>query len=210
MSATKTETGPGASETTRSTIARARARFMRTIVRDELRCRPMTAVVIRGTPYPVVLPKLRDPRLHLAATIISLQVIGQVGFHFRRLDRPDPDLARSPARCSRSAIAVPQAARADVAGERDAHRQRRRVRAARPGHAARRLVEHAAAGGSSPAPPAVSLLSKYVITWRGEPHLQPVEHRARPLLPGPRARAAPSRSTSGGGRCRRGSCSRSR
>ncbi len=43
----------------------------------------MTAVVIRGTPYPVLLPKLRDPRLHLAATITSLQVIGQVGFHFR-------------------------------------------------------------------------------------------------------------------------------
>src|SRR5213082_2378830 len=38
--------------------------------------------VIRGTPYPVVLPKLSDPRLHLAATITSLQVIGQVGFHF--------------------------------------------------------------------------------------------------------------------------------
>jgi hypothetical protein len=30
----------------------------------------------------VLLPKLRDPRLHLAATITSLQVIGQVGFHF--------------------------------------------------------------------------------------------------------------------------------
>jgi hypothetical protein len=30
----------------------------------------------------VVLPKLSDPRLHLAATIISLQVIGQIGFHF--------------------------------------------------------------------------------------------------------------------------------
>src|SRR4051812_29507126 len=43
----------------------------------------MTAVAIRGTTYPVVLPKLRDPRLHLAATITSLQVIGQVGFHFR-------------------------------------------------------------------------------------------------------------------------------
>ena len=43
----------------------------------------MTAVVIRGTPYPVVLPKLSDPRLHLAATIVSLQVIGQVGFHFQ-------------------------------------------------------------------------------------------------------------------------------
>lgn len=34
-------------------------------------------------PYPVVLPKLSDPRLHLAATITSLQVIGQVGFHFQ-------------------------------------------------------------------------------------------------------------------------------
>src|SRR5207237_1581550 len=43
----------------------------------------MVAVAIRGTPYPVVLPKLRDPRLHLAAVITSLQVIGQVGFHFR-------------------------------------------------------------------------------------------------------------------------------
>ncbi len=43
----------------------------------------MTAVVIRGTPYPVVLPKLSDPRLHLAATITSLQVIGQIGFHFQ-------------------------------------------------------------------------------------------------------------------------------
>jgi len=38
--------------------------------------------LFRGTPYPVLLPKLRDPRLHLAATITSLQVIGQVGFHF--------------------------------------------------------------------------------------------------------------------------------
>ena len=43
----------------------------------------MTAVVIRGTPYPIVLPKLSDPRLHLAFTITSLQVIGQVGFHFQ-------------------------------------------------------------------------------------------------------------------------------
>src|SRR3954465_471835 len=43
----------------------------------------MAEVVIRGTPYPVLLPKLRDPRLHLAATITSLQVIGQIGFHFQ-------------------------------------------------------------------------------------------------------------------------------
>src|SRR4051812_42389528 len=40
-------------------------------------------LTIRGTPYPVLLPKLRDPRLHLAATIVSLQVLGQVAFDFR-------------------------------------------------------------------------------------------------------------------------------
>src|SRR3954468_15917547 len=39
-------------------------------------------LTVRGAAYPVVLPKLSDPRLHLAATITSLQVIGQVGFHF--------------------------------------------------------------------------------------------------------------------------------
>ncbi|HEX7582354.1 MAG TPA: FG-GAP-like repeat-containing protein [Gaiellaceae bacterium] len=38
---------------------------------------------IRGTTYPVVLPKLSDPRLHLAAVITTLQVLGQVEFHFR-------------------------------------------------------------------------------------------------------------------------------
>jgi Na+-translocating ferredoxin:NAD+ oxidoreductase RnfD subunit len=38
---------------------------------------------LRGAKYPVVLPKLSDPRLHLAATITSLQVIGQVGFRFQ-------------------------------------------------------------------------------------------------------------------------------
>ena len=38
---------------------------------------------IRGTSYPVLLPSLRDPRLHLAAVIISLQVLGQVAFDFR-------------------------------------------------------------------------------------------------------------------------------
>jgi Na+-translocating ferredoxin:NAD+ oxidoreductase RnfD subunit len=40
-------------------------------------------LVIRGTPYPVLLPKLSDPRLHLAAVITSLQVLGQVAFDFR-------------------------------------------------------------------------------------------------------------------------------
>ena len=38
---------------------------------------------IRGTSYPVLLPSVRDPRLHLAAVIVSLQVLGQVAFDFR-------------------------------------------------------------------------------------------------------------------------------
>ena len=38
---------------------------------------------IRGTTYPVLLPSIRDPRLHLAAVIISLQILGQVAFEFR-------------------------------------------------------------------------------------------------------------------------------
>jgi len=37
---------------------------------------------IRGTAYPVLLPTLRDARLHLAAVIVSLQVLGQVSFGF--------------------------------------------------------------------------------------------------------------------------------
>ncbi len=40
------------------------------------------ALTIRGRSYPVLLPKLGDPRLHLAAVIVSLQVIGQLGFAF--------------------------------------------------------------------------------------------------------------------------------
>ena len=38
---------------------------------------------IRGTHYPVLLPTVRDPRLHLAAVIVTLQVLGQVAFDFQ-------------------------------------------------------------------------------------------------------------------------------
>ena len=40
-------------------------------------------LLIGGTRYPVLLPTVRDPRLHLAAVIVSLQVLGQVAFDFR-------------------------------------------------------------------------------------------------------------------------------
>jgi Na+-translocating ferredoxin:NAD+ oxidoreductase RnfD subunit len=49
---------------------------------------PVAASRARGlavgdTRYPIVLPSWRDPRLHLAAVIVSLQVLGQVAFDFR-------------------------------------------------------------------------------------------------------------------------------
>ena len=37
---------------------------------------------IRGTAYPVLLPTLRDPRLHLAGIIVTLHVLGQFAFDF--------------------------------------------------------------------------------------------------------------------------------
>ena len=37
---------------------------------------------IRGKRYPILLPTARDPRLHLAAVIITLQVLGQTSFGF--------------------------------------------------------------------------------------------------------------------------------
>ncbi len=41
------------------------------------------ALRLGGTDYPVLLPSLRDPRLHLAGVIISLQILGQVAFDFQ-------------------------------------------------------------------------------------------------------------------------------
>jgi Na+-translocating ferredoxin:NAD+ oxidoreductase RnfD subunit len=39
-------------------------------------------LTIRGDPYPLILPNVRDPRLHVAAVIITIHVFGQVGLHF--------------------------------------------------------------------------------------------------------------------------------
>ena len=158
--------------------------------------------------YPVVLPKLSDPRLHLAAVIISLQVIGQVAFHFR-LSIAQILLALGTCAVLEVAIAMRKQhvliwpASAMLTGNGVAFILRV------PGHGARRLVEPARLvdlrrhrGGLA------ALEVRDQVARR--PHLQPVEHRPRPLLPAPRTRPGPSRSTSGGGRCRRGSASRSR
>jgi Na+-translocating ferredoxin:NAD+ oxidoreductase RnfD subunit len=39
-------------------------------------------LAVGGTSYPLVLPNVRDPRLHVAAVIITVHVLGQVGLHF--------------------------------------------------------------------------------------------------------------------------------
>src|SRR5680860_1730933 len=42
-----------------------------------------TSLRVGAVSYPVVLPSLRDPRLHLAAVIISIHILGQVALGFR-------------------------------------------------------------------------------------------------------------------------------
>jgi hypothetical protein len=42
----------------------------------------MSLLTLRRETYPLVLPNLRDPRLHVAAVIITVHVLGQVGLHF--------------------------------------------------------------------------------------------------------------------------------
>ena len=85
----------------------------------------MTArtLTIGGGTYPVVLPNIRDPRLHVAAVVLTVHALGQVGLHFwvsvpadPRRDRdvlrprggdhllPDEDASSGPpARCSPAA-----------------------------------------------------------------------------------------------------------
>jgi Na+-translocating ferredoxin:NAD+ oxidoreductase RnfD subunit len=41
------------------------------------------AITLRGSSYPLVLPSIRDPRLHVAAVILSVHLLGQVGLGFR-------------------------------------------------------------------------------------------------------------------------------
>jgi hypothetical protein len=54
---------------------------------DSSRARPggprQRTVLIRGRAYLVILPRLRDPRLHVAAVLLTLQVLGQTVLGFR-------------------------------------------------------------------------------------------------------------------------------
>lgn len=41
------------------------------------------ALTFGGASYPLILPNIRDPRLHVAAVIITIHVLGQVGLRFQ-------------------------------------------------------------------------------------------------------------------------------
>jgi hypothetical protein len=45
--------------------------------------RPPRSITVAGTSYPVVLPNPRDPRLHVALVTITVHIIGQVGLNFQ-------------------------------------------------------------------------------------------------------------------------------
>jgi Na+-translocating ferredoxin:NAD+ oxidoreductase RnfD subunit len=45
--------------------------------------RPARSLPFRGRRIPVVLPSIRDPRLHLASVIITIHVLGQLGLGFQ-------------------------------------------------------------------------------------------------------------------------------
>ena len=45
--------------------------------------KPPRTVRLRGRDYPVILPSIRDPRLHVAAVLLTLQVLGQTVLNFR-------------------------------------------------------------------------------------------------------------------------------
>ncbi len=113
----------------------------------------------------MILPSIRDPRLHVAAVIITIHVLGQVGLRFQV---SVPQILAAILTCAVIEVALtfrgPPSVR--LAGERDADRQRRGADPARPRDAGRRhWSTHAWYVFAGVA--ALSLLTKYVIRYRG-------------------------------------------
>ena len=123
-------------------------------------------LTVGGSTYPLVLPNTRDPRLHVAAVIITIHVLGQVGLRFQV---SVPQILAAILTCAVIEVALTfrQTPVIRVAGQRDAHRQRRRAhpsgrrdaRRTTPGPPTRWYVFAGVAG--------FSLLTKYVIRYRG-------------------------------------------
>ena len=96
---------------------------------------PLAPFVSAGQRYPLVLPNIRDPRLHVAAVIITIHVLGQIGPRFRV---SVPQILAAILTCAVIEVALTfrQQPVVRVAGQRDAHRQRRRADPAGGRHAA--------------------------------------------------------------------------
>ena len=139
------------------------------------------ALTIRGTAYPVLLPTIRDPRLHLAAVILSLQALGQIAFDFRV---SIAQILISLATCAviESGIAffrqhlIMWPASALITGNGVSFILRV------PGHPARRLVEHERLVDLRRHRSRLDPLQACDQAGRAA-HLQPLELRAGPLLP---------------------------
>ena len=119
-------------------VSLARRAYDRVVSAPSLAGRP--TLRIRGVSYPVLLPSIRDPRLHIASVIFTLHVLGPGRVQLPALDPADPRVDPH-LRAARGRHHVLEAARDPVARERDAHGQRHRLYPARAGHRARRLVE---------------------------------------------------------------------
>ena len=110
-----------------------------------LTCHPRHAV-------PGAAAEAERPAPASRGVIMSLQVIGQIGFHFQ-LSIAQILLSLGTCAVLEVAIAFRSQHVHHVAGERDADRQRRRVRPPRAGNASTGTGGACAAGGSSSGPP---------------------------------------------------------
>ena len=118
------------------------------------------------TAYPVTLPSIRDPRLQVAAVIVTIHVLGQVALDFHV---SVPQILAAILTCAVIEVALTfRRSRSFVwPAERDADRERRGADPPRAQHAARAITGRRTTGTCSPASPAVSLLTKYLIRYRG-------------------------------------------
>jgi hypothetical protein len=126
---------------------------------------PPRALRVRGRSYPVVLPSLRDPRLHLASVIITVQVLGQTAFHF---DLSIAQILLSLVTCAVLEIVITFATRSVIAWPASALLTGNGVAFVLRVPGTRHGDWWSARGGwIFVATAAVSLLSKYVIRWHG-------------------------------------------
>ncbi len=76
---------------------------------------------IGANAYPVILPKIRDPRLHVAAVVITIHMLGQLGLNFW-VSVPQILAAILTAAIIEVTITFRRSRIVRVAGERDARR----------------------------------------------------------------------------------------